>query len=88
MTRLEFTTLDNQAEVETVIKALLNGSEYKKAYTDKDGQQAFKLICKNKKMFVGANYSISVSKSGEGKFYIGIDYFSSDDRIAINKNKN
>ena len=85
MARLEFTTLENEQEALTVINALLNGSEHKKSYTDSEGKQQFKIICKNSKMYIGSNYAISLSKSNDGKLYIGIDYHSSDDRIQVKK---
>lgn len=85
MARLEFTTLENEQEAQEVIKALLNGNEYKKPYTSSEGKQEFKIICKNRKMYIGSNYAISLSKSNDGKLYLGIDYHSSDDRIQVKK---
>lgn len=85
MTRLEFTTLDNEQEALKVINALLKGSEYKKEYTSSDGKQEFKVVCKNKKMYIGSNFALSISKSSDGKIFVGVDYYSSDDRIQVKK---
>lgn len=88
MTRLEFVKLESVEELKKVINALVNKEEYKVSYTDKEGQIQKKTICKNGRLYVGSNYSNSISVDDKGKVYIGVDYLSSDDRIQMNRNSN
>ena len=85
MTRLEFTSIENDDEMKAVIEALVAGKEYKTFYKNKEGKQEPKTVCKNGRLYIGSNYSISISKTQSGKYYIGVDYLSSDDRIQIKK---
>jgi hypothetical protein len=88
MTRLEFQSLENKEELKEVLNALAKGLDYFKPYTDKEGKSQTKLLCRNGRLYVGSNYSISLSIDEKTqKCYLGVDYLSSDDRIKLNNNK-
>lgn len=86
MTRLEFVKLESVEELKKVINALVNKEEYKVSYSDKEGQVQRKTLCKNGRLYVGSNFSNSISVDDKGQVYIGVDYLSSDDRIQMNRN--
>ncbi len=86
MTRLEFTKFDNIEEMKKAFNALIKREEYFTTYT-KDGETKSKKLCKNGRLYLDNNYSISLSVPEDGKCYLGVDYYSSDDRIEVNKKK-
>lgn len=87
MTRLEFVKFESQDDFKSGIKALMNGEDLSREYTTTDGQKkTIKLVSKGR-MYLGNNYSISLSQDKDGKHFLGVDYLSSEDRIEINKNK-
>lgn len=87
MTRLEFIGLKDTEELKTIFNKLAKGEEHAHTYVNKEGEQKTKTICKNGRLYVGSNYSISFSKADDGRVYLGVDYLSSDDRIKLNQNK-
>lgn len=87
MTRLEFLGLENVEEMKTILNKLVKGEEHYITYKDREGEQQKKLVCKNGRLYVGSNFSISLSVADNKKCYIGVDYLSSDDRIKLNNNK-
>ena len=88
MTRLEFVSLESKEEMKEVFNALAKGEDYLTSYTDKEGKQQSKVLCRNGRLYVGSNYSVSLSIDEKtGKCYLGVDYLSSDDRIKLSQNK-
>lgn len=85
MTRLEFTKFEKLEDMKEAFNALAKGEEILTKYT-KDGETKTKVLCRKGRMYLGNNYSISLSKDEKGNYYLGIDYLSSDDRIQISKN--
>jgi len=88
MSRLEFINFENEVQFKNTIKALLSGEDVTRTYKTKDGEDKTKLVCRKNRLYVGNNYSISVSKDNEGRVFVGIDYLSSDDRIQMMKLNN
>lgn len=86
MSRLEFITIENKEELKHILRSLIKKEEYIKTYKDKDNLQKHKIICKNGRLYLGNNYSISLSKDNNNKYYMGIDYLSADDRIKLKNN--
>lgn len=87
MTRLEFIGLENIEEMKKVFNALAKGEDYFITYTDKEGYKQKKLICRNGRLYIGSNYSISLGIADDKRTFIGVDYLSSDDRIKLSQNK-
>lgn len=87
MVRLEFVGLDSTEELKKVMNALVKGEEYKKSFKTQEGETKEKILCKNGRLYVGSNYSVSLSVADNGKAYLGIDYYSSEDRIKVNQSK-
>lgn len=88
MTRLEFQKLESLDEMKEVFNALVKGEDYFIQYKDKEGQTQKKVLCRNGRLYVGSNYSLSFSLDEKtGNCFIGVDYLSSDDRIQMAKNK-
>lgn len=86
MTRLEFVGFSDVEEFKNVMNALVKGEEYVITYKDKEGVNQRKILAKNGRLYVGSNFSVSLSQSEDKKIYLGVDYLSSDDRISMRKN--
>ena len=84
MSRLEFTKFNNIEEMKEALNALVKGEDYLVQY-EKEGETKTKVLCRNKRLYLGNNYSISLSINDD-KVYLGIDYYGADDRIKVNKN--
>ena len=87
MVRLEFKKFEKD-EFREVIKALLNGSEYKFTYKDKEGNDKSYSLVKNGRLYIGNNYTIAISENKTtGETYLSVDYLSADDRVQLYKQK-
>jgi len=87
MARLEFKKFSTE-EIKEVFKALLNNSEYVVEYNNKDNEKKTYALVKGGRLYLDNNYSINLSKNEEkDEVYLSVDYFTSDDRVRLFKNK-
>jgi len=87
MTKLEFIKFGSEDEFKKTIKALINGETLTKTYKDKDGKDVTFNIVHNSRLFLGNNFSLSLQEDEAKNLYLGVEYFTANDRIKVAKLK-
>jgi len=85
MAKLEFIKFESEDSFKKAIKALLNGETIKSSYKDKNGDLKEYNLVSNKRLYLGNNFSLSLSEDDNKNLYLGVEYFSAQDRINVAK---
>lgn len=87
MAKLEFIKFESEKDFIKTIKALLNNETITKSYKNDKGEDVKYNVVHNSRLFLGNNFSLSLSEDENKNIYLGVEYFSVQDRIKVAKLK-